>query len=409
MTIGQSYEEIAAVHASKPIDWIVVTSALKLDHPHYKFAKDNGIKISKRHDLINLILKEKNLKLIAVAGTHGKTTTTAMIVWLFKQLNLPVSYSIGSNISFGPSAQYQEGSEYFVYEADEFDRNFLNFKPYISLITTIDYDHPDTYPTEGSYFKAFAEFLAQTESTILISNQNLTKLNGLAGVEVKLQGTLYRAKIAGMPRLKIYNPSENSSNTAKYLEQIKLAGDHNRKNAFFAISCLMAVSKQKIDTLYSAIATFPGTQRRFEKLAENLYSDYAHHPTEIAATLELAKEVQDNSDRQPATNNSQLITIYQPHQNIRQHEKLVQEGYVHCFDLADKVYWLPTYLSRENPDLEVLSPEFLSGFVTKQDSVVVAELNHELAQKVKKHLEKGDLVVVMGAGAVDEWARNIVR
>ena len=127
-----------------PIDWFVYSSAVSEDNPEYIYAKNNGIKMSKRDEFLKVILAEKDLQLIAVAGTHGKTTTTAMLVWIFNQLDKRISYSIGTSISFGPSAQYQVGSRYFFYECDEFDRNFLSFQPQVSIVTSVDYDHPDT-------------------------------------------------------------------------------------------------------------------------------------------------------------------------------------------------------------------------------------------------------------------------
>ncbi len=168
--IGQTREDIESVHAANPIDWFVYTSALPIenpDAPELKFCEEHGIKTSKRDEFINLVLREKNLKLIAIAGTHGKTTTTAMTVWTFRQLGLPVSYSVGAKISFGDMGHYEPGSEYFVYEADEFDRNFLAFHPRLALITGIDWDHPDIYPTREEYNAAFRKFLSQSEQSVL--------------------------------------------------------------------------------------------------------------------------------------------------------------------------------------------------------------------------------------------------
>jgi UDP-N-acetylmuramate--alanine ligase len=166
ITIGQSQEEILTIHQQNPIDWIIATSALPQNHPHKSFATDNNIKISKRHELINQIVKEKNLRLIAVAGTHGKTTTVGMIIWIFKQLQIAVSYLIGTNISYGRSGEFALGSQYFIYECDEFDRNFLNFEPYLSIIPSLDYDHPDTYKTEKDYCEAFVQFMSQSRCVI---------------------------------------------------------------------------------------------------------------------------------------------------------------------------------------------------------------------------------------------------
>src|SRR5581483_7243788 len=170
VSIGQTRDTIARVHARNPIDWFVYTSALPRenpDAPELQFVHEQHIKMSKRDEFINLILHEKSLKLIAIAGTHGKTTTTAMTIWLMQQLHLPISYSVGAKLSFGDMGHYEPGSEYFVYEADEFDHNFLAFHPHLAIITGVDWDHPDIYPTRESYNEAFNEFLRQTDHAVL--------------------------------------------------------------------------------------------------------------------------------------------------------------------------------------------------------------------------------------------------
>src|SRR5207244_2538158 len=165
--IGQSLEAMATAHDLAPIDCFVYTSALPPDHHELAFCREQGIKLSKRDELLNQILREKNLKLIAIAGTHGKTTTTAMVVWLFKELGLSVSYSVGAKISFGEMGQYEPDSNYFVYECDEFDRNFLAFEPYISLISGVSWDHHEIFPTREDYQAAFQEFISQTKWTLI--------------------------------------------------------------------------------------------------------------------------------------------------------------------------------------------------------------------------------------------------
>src|SRR4051812_35702298 len=149
--IHQDKKQISQVHKDKPIDWFVYSSALPANHAELEFCKQNGIKTSKRDELINKILEDKRLKLIAIAGTHGKTTTTAMVVWLFKQLNHPISYSLGAHISFGDIGHYESDSQFFVYEGDEFDRNFLAFHPFYSIISGVAYDHHEIYPTQADY------------------------------------------------------------------------------------------------------------------------------------------------------------------------------------------------------------------------------------------------------------------
>lgn len=343
---GQEVALLNQLHAHQPIDWFVYTSALPEDHTELEFARANGIKSTKRDELLAHIIKDKNLKLIAVSGTHGKTTTTAMVVWLCKQLDIPVSYSIGTTISFGPSGLYDPKSQYFVYECDEFDRNFLHFHPYISLIPSQTYDHSDTYPTQADYDEAFEQFKQQSTTTIVWQ-------------EVDASG-------------------------------ITLAGAHNRSNGALAIAGVEKICEEPREKLVENINTFPGTARRFEKLAENLYSDYAHHPEEIEATLQLASELSKN-----------IVVVYQPHQNIRQHEV----SYTDCFDKAEKIYWLPTYLSREDPNLTILTPQEITRDLHNKN-IEYAEMNDELKKHIYQELADGKLVVLMGAGSIDSWAHK---
>jgi UDP-N-acetylmuramate--alanine ligase len=141
------------------------------------------------------------------------------------------------------------------------------------------------------------------------------------------------------------------------------------------------------------INKFPGTDRRFEQLAPNLYSDYGHTPTEIAATLQLAHELSDH-----------VVLVYQPHQNVRQHE--IQSQYVdEIFTAASHVYWLPTYLTREDPALETLTPEQLTSHLNPE-KLSVTELDEGLWQTINSLRAEGTLVLLMGAGTIDGWARE---
>ena len=365
VNIGQDGSFLQARHHDDPVDWFIYTAALPADHPELVLAKKLGIKTVKRDELIAHIISEKNLKLIAVAGTHGKTTTTGMLIWALQQLSIPISYSIGTTISFGPSGKFDPESEYFIYECDEFDRNFLHFKPYLSLITSIDYDHPDTYVNETAYLKAFTQFARQSQQVVTWRSQHSDIFAGLSGV-------------------RILDESEISA-------QIKLVGRHNRQNG-----TLVEIAMQMLGfdvTISSALASFPGTDRRFEKLADNLYSDYGHHPVEIAATLQLAREISDH-----------ILLVYQPHQNVRQHQ--IREDYTNQFELADEIYWLPTYLSREDPRLPILQPDDLTKNITNKTHVHAALLNDNLWDVIQNARLAGTLVLCMGAGSIDSWIRS---
>ena len=166
VSFDQSGEFLRSEHQREPFDWFVYTAALPADHPELVLARQLGIRTSKRDELLAQIIADKQLKLIAVTGTHGKTTTTGMLVWTLQQLGVPVSYLVGSTLSFGPSGRFDLASQFLVYECDEFDRNFLHFSPWLSLITSVDYDHPDTFPTPDDYRAAFRQFGEQSARVI---------------------------------------------------------------------------------------------------------------------------------------------------------------------------------------------------------------------------------------------------
>lgn len=364
---SQDGEFLQAAHDSEPIDWFVYTPAIGESHPEMMLAKRLGIKVAKRGEFLANLIEEKQLKLIAISGTHGKTTTTGMVIWAMQQLAIPISYSIGTTINFGPSGKFDPTSEYFVYECDEFDRNFLYFSPYLSLVPSLDYDHSDTYPTTESYLDAFRQFAVQSQRLLGWNDQQAEAFEGLTQVS-------------------LLDPSQINQN-------IKLTGMHNRRNATLVQAALEKLGLTVSDEIMS---NFPGTDRRFEKLAGNLYSDYGHHPVEIEATLQLARELSDH-----------VVLVYQPHQNIRQHELMGE--YTDQFELADEIYWLPTYLSREDPTLPILKPEDMIQTVTNKQSVHVADFNNELWNNIQKARTEGKLVVCMGAGAIDGWVREKLR
>lgn len=373
--IGQDGSQIAKEHIERPIDWFVYSSALPSNHPELTFVREENIRHSKRDEFLNLILQEKNLSLIAVSGTHGKTTTTGMIIWTLQQLQVPTSYSIGTSLSFGPPAKYQAGSDFFIYECDEFDRNFLNFQPHRSIISSFGYDHSDTYPTRDDYKFAFQEFIRQCRF-VYLWNKDAEVL------EVK-----------------------NASNTTVISEsdpglmQMTLKGELMRKNAWLAAQCLNdMLPSTPMTKIIEMLNQFPGTNRRMEEITPNIFSDYAHHPDEIAATIDMALEQNQN-----------VAVVYQPHQNIRQHEILAENGYQTCFKKAKVIYWLPTYQSRENPDLPILTPAELMAATSDDSNTQYAEMNDDLWHKIQEHQKNGDLIVAMSAGDLDHWLRERVN
>lgn len=373
--IGQEYSQIAEVHAAKPIDWYVFSSAVVIenaDAPEFTFCRENNIRMSKRDELLNQIIADKNLKLVAIAGTHGKTTTTAMAIWLFKQIGQPLSYSVGAKIGYGEMGQYDKKSDYFVYEADEFDRNFLAFKPYMSLVTGVDWDHHEVFPSRESYQQAFRDFLAESERHVL------------------WQSDFDRLRLPEAPNRLVLNDSDPS------IEKIKLLGLVNRRDAWQVIQAVHELTNQPVEQLTVHMNQFPGLNRRFELISPGLYSDYAHTEEKIKGALQTAHELNDG-----------VVVVYEPLTDRRQH--FIKEAYKDLFQGVKKLYWVPSYLAREDPGQAVLSPAELIEYLDNKDVAEPAELNDKLKQRIQQHITNGDTVVCMsggGGGSLDEWLRT---
>jgi len=377
--IGQTYKQIADVHDKQAIDWYVYSSAVAIenaDADELRFCRDRKIKISKRDELLNQILATKNLDLIAIAGTHGKTTTTAMVVWLFKQLKQPVSYSLGAKIAFGDMGQYQPNSKYFIYEADEFDRNFLAFEPRLSLISGVSWDHHEVFPTREDYQLAFKEFIGQSQATIVWQEDfNYLGLEQNPGLFI-----------------------QDSAN--KTINEISLKGLYNRLDAWLAVQAVHHLTQTPVDKLIDLVNAYPGSQRRMEEIRSNLYSDYAHTPEKIRGAMSVALEIASDKGQN-------VIVVYEPLTDRRQHYML--DEYTDCFDGASKVYWLPSYLAREDPEQKIISPEELISHLSNPSIAQPVKRDKQLIEIISKHLSKKDMVVCMAGGggdSLDEWVRQ---
>lgn len=352
--IGKQDGEFLKEKLKAGIDWFVYTSALPINHPESVLALESGIKCTKRDDFTAHLVDQLGLKMVAVAGTHGKTTTTSMIVFAALGAKLPVSYIVGTTLGFAPSGAYHEGDVYFIYEADEYDRNFLKYHPWLSVIPAVSYDHPDIYPTKQEYEAAFNQFKSQSRKVI---------------------------------------------EEGVFENEIKLAGKKRREDASLAAAAILEMAPRiSHEEVVNLLNQFPGVGRRFERIKDGVYSDYAHHPEEIAATIDVAK------DEVKLKNKKGIVAVYQPHQNTRQHE--VFGGYKDAFLGVDKLFWLPTYLTRENPNLNVLAPDDFIKSLSNSDIAEATELDDELVNKLQQYLDDGYLILLMSAGPADAWLRK---
>ena len=362
------------------VDWFVYTSALPADHPELNLAKKLGVRVSKRDELIAYLVEKMGLKMVAVAGTHGKTTTTSMIVWTALNLGLPVSYLVGTTLPFAEAGKYDKRSEFLVYEADEYDKNFLHFSPWLSVITTVSYDHPDIYPTKLDYMQAFAKFEAQSENVI---RGREMEGEAVASNEDTLD---FSAKFSLAGKARHYDAGLAMQAIFEMVEEADMQVDYSGR-------------KIDEDLIVEILNDFPGVGRRFERISDGVYSDYGHHPEEIAATVEMAREEAERLGL------SGVVAVYEPHQNTRQHE--VFDGYKDAFLGVSKLFWLPTYLTRENPELKVLEPKDFIASLENKEVGEPAEMGEELASQLRKLREEGNLILLMTAGPADQWLREV--
>lgn len=375
VVIGQSGEELAKAHKKQPVDWLVYSSALPKEnpqHPELLKAKELGIKTSKRDEFLNELLNQTGQKLIAIAGTHGKSTTTAMMIWLLKEVGLPVSYSVGAKIPFGDMGEFNPKAAYFVYEADEYDRNFLSFTPYMGIITGVSYDHQDVYHTQADYTDAFVQFIHSCQVVVAWEEDEL---------DIKPQN------------LVLLRENEVSP-------QLKLIGLVNRQNAWQVIRAAQQLSDYDESTLIEIMNRFPGLSRRFEKLTENIYTDYAHTMEKIRGALQTAREIAGEN----------IVVVYEGLHNTRQHFMLERGQFDGLFTNIHELIWVPSYMAREDPTLAVLSPAQLieqTGVSGK-----AAALDDSLWSVITQAAKDGSLVLLLSAGSggsLDEWARQHVK
>jgi UDP-N-acetylmuramate--alanine ligase len=377
--IGQSAQAIGKVHARQPIDWFVYTSALPLenpDAPELAYCRRQSIKTSKRDEFLNEILGQRQLKLIAIAGTHGKTTTTALVVWLLTQLQEPVSYLLPAKTSFAELGAYEQTSQYFIYEADEFDRNFLSYRPAISLITGVSWDHHEIFPTREDYQAAFREFISQSQKTYI------------------WQEDYDYLELESTDRLTVLSSNEPG------IDGLGLLGQYNRLDAWLAVAAVHQATKKPLEQLVALANRFPGVQRRMEQIIPNLYSDYAHTPEKIRGAMSVAMEM-------AAITGQKVVVVYEPLTDRRQHYMI--NDYKDCFLGAARLYWLPSYLAREDINQPVISPAELVSHLDDPSIAETMERDTKLKHIIQKHLDSGDMVVAMvggGGNSLDDWLRQ---
>ncbi len=397
-------------------DWVVKSSAIADDNPEVKAALQAGIPVYKRSDFLGKLMTNKTG--IAVAGTHGKTTTTAMIAWMLSALGRDPSFIVGGVMNnYGVNARMGKGTA-FVIEADEYDRMFLGLAPRIAVVTNLEHDHPDCYPTFKDMFDAFEQFvnLLPPDGVLIASSEDegsasllpRARKSGRHVVAYSVQGEMTINSPQWM-QARAVKPNDRggfnfiaSTNITEVGVQsvnvsLQVPGEHNVRNALAALS-VAAVQGLSLKNAAVALGDFKGTGRRFQVVGEKngvtVIDDYAHHPTEIRATLAAARA------RFPG---HRILTVWQPHTYSRTQTLFLE--FTRAFTDTDLVFVTEVYAARE-PRQEFSSAEIVSAM--PHPAARFTNSLAETTEAVLRAIRSGDVLLVLSAGDADQVSAGVL-
>ena len=387
-------------HLGNP-DTVVVTSALWPTNPEYALAKEKGIPVIHRSQALAKLASSK--RLISVAGAHGKTTSTGMVITALIAMGQDPSFVNGGVInSVGQSSDSGSG-ELFVIEADESDGSFLHYDTAISLITNVDPDHLDHYGSIEAFHQVFADFANNSKELVVISSDD--------------QGAKEVAKLVTRPMITFGEAMESTVRVQNikqdarvsfelvYKDEVSsatliLAGRHNALNAAGAVATLVGLGFD-FEASLREVAKFQGTERRFELHGQergvSVYDDFAHHPTEVEAALNGARAV---------VGAGKLITVFQPHLYSR--TRLFAKEFAEVLAKSDEVVLLDIYAAREDPEPGVTGELILNNF-SDRTRIHYAPNWDDASAMAASLAQAGDFIVTMGCGDVYRMVPQLLQ
>jgi len=403
--IGHSRKNI------KNADAVVYSTAIPQDNIEIAASKEKNIAVYSRSDILAWILDSKIG--IAVAGTHGKTTTTSMISLIMRGLNLDPTIIIGGELNeLGSNARFGKG-DYVIAEACESDGSFLQYKPFVSVVNNIEEDHLDYYKSYENLKQSFIEFIKNTKPGGLVV---------LNGDEVELPPDF--AKPSNVRILRYGFNSKNdicaenikfSNFTSSYTLIVKenkkfkkikvklnVPGTHNVKNSLAALAVCCGIGLDVREAV-KVLRLFTGVKRRFEKRGERngamMFDDYAHHPSEVKATLQAA--FTEKKER--------IISVFQPHRYTRL--KNLHNKFGGCFDLSDILIVTDVYGSGEQPIPGVTGKLLLDSLIVegyRKEIAYIPKLQ-DVSEYLQQNMRKNDIVLMMGAGDVTRITEELLK
>jgi UDP-N-acetylmuramate--alanine ligase len=393
-------------------DVVVRSSAIKDENPEVKAAIAQGIPVMKRSEFLPILLQ--GLDVIAISGSHGKTTTTSMVLFILNELGADPSFISGANVKqVGTNARAGK-SKLFVIEADEYDYMFLGLDPLISVITNIEHDHPDCFPTPEVYLNAFVQFISRLRpnGTALVciddpGNCDLLKHENVETINIKTYAIGKNADYQAVNLIRnskgcltfdvvFHHPQKGSITLGQC--SLSIPGRHNVHNALAALAVVDTLGLSMSDALIS-MSQFEGAERRFDILGKvrgvTIINDYAHHPTQIASTLEAAHA------RFPG---SKIWVIWEPHTYSR--TSTLEKEFVKVLADADEVVITKIYAARE-VDTGFL-PLGIIDALTSKKACYIPDFS-QVVDYLIKYIQNGDVVLVLSAGNAPEISEKLME
>lgn len=390
---------------------VVVSTAIMDDNPELMEAKRRGLNIIHRAQMLSYL--GRDLKTLAVAGTHGKTTTSSMLACVLDDMNLDPTFVIGGMVlAYNTNARPGSG-EYYVVEADESDKSFTCLNPHAVIVTSIESDHLDHYKSLDEIYEKFGEFMAMVpDGNPVVACADDKKLVELAKANAKNVITYGFSDDADVKILKSERKGVGSEFTVQLASGkvvdsaiTKNPGTHNELNATAVLALIEALG---LDVEQAAIKlrNFSGVHRRFELVGTangvTVIDDYAHHPTEIKATIQAAKDLDFNN----------VHVIFQPHRYSRAHLfcDVMAKEFSEAFDAADTIMFTNVYAAGETPIPGISGKTFLDTVLehTGHPSAKYVPQLVDVPSEMAKIAKSGDLVITMGAGDITEIGKLIL-
>lgn len=401
------YEGHAAQHV-QGANLVVRSSAIPNDNIEVVAARELGIPVLKRAEFLDSLMQDNIC--IAVAGSHGKTTTSTMMAWTLDQMGMQPGYILGGvSKDLGTNAHAGSG-RYFVIEADEYDYMFLGLNPSVILLTNVEYDHPDCYPTVADYQAAFVSFVKKLQPAgLLVTNADQDcSASMIKEIPSNTRATTYGLTPAADFRAVNLRVNERGGMSFDVLAhpagtplasvELQVPGKHNVCNALGVLAVHHALG-YSLEQASQALSNYSGSGRRFEVIGEvdgiTIIDDYAHHPGKIKATLSAARS------RYP---HRRIVAVWQPHTYSR--TLALQDEFVQSFRDADLLIVTDIYASREKP--QQYSVENLVNKITYVPALHIAA-NSQVSDYLLKQLVAGDVLIVLSAGDADQVCRDVMQ